>query len=259
MENSRVIRFNALLRRLLLLSLLILACPLAQAAGIPTLFGSSSESSAQPQADQPLDRSLDEVIQSLENDKQRAQLLNDLKTLRDTTQKAQPENRDGVLGLIGNTLTGIESQFSGEHSPLARWQLELSRSRSELSVLLPEAGERLALVSNFALIIGIWSLLAFGLRALSHQVRLRFGLAEELPQNPRPTDLLRFALRKLGPWFAALLITGYLSYVLPASLGRDLAMVLAYALVVGTCFSAICVIAFSLLDGPHRRLSLIHI
>lgn len=257
MESSRVIRFNALLRPFLLLALLVLACSSAQAAGIPTLFGNTANAgNAQPQTDQPLDRSLDQVIQSLENDKQRAQLLNDLKTLRDTTQKAQPENHDGVLGLIGNTLTSIESQFSGAHSPLARWQLELTRSRSELAALLPEAGERLALVSNFALIIGIWSLLAFGLRALSHQVRLRFGLAEDLPQNPRPTDLLRFALRKLGPWFAALLITGYLSYVLPASLGRDLAMVLAYALVVGTCFSAICVIAFSLLDGPHRRTAL---
>ncbi len=250
-----MIRFHALLRPLLLL--MLLACSSAQAAGIPTLFGNTGNASnTQPQADQPLDRSLDEVIQSLENDKQRAQLLNDLKTLRDTTQKAQPESRDGVLGLIGNALTDIESQFSGEQSPLARWQLELSRSRSELAALLPEASERFALISNFALIIGVWSLLAFGLRALSHQVRLRFGLAEELPQNPRPTDLLRFALRKLGPWFAALLITGYLSYVLPASLGRDLAMVLAYALVVGTCFSAICVIAFSLLDGPHRRIAL---
>ena len=33
-------------------------------------------------------------------------------------------------------------------------------------------------------------------------------------------------------------------------------MVLAYALVIGTCFSAICVIAFSLLDGPHRHRAL---
>ncbi|WP_231570171.1 MULTISPECIES: mechanosensitive ion channel domain-containing protein [Pseudomonas] len=251
-----MIRLNDLLPRLLVLLLLALPCSAVQAAGIPGLFGTGGSGSTQAQADQPLDRSLDEVIQSLENDKQRAQLLNDLKTLRDSTQKTQPDTPDGVLGLIGSTLTGIEKQFSGEHSPLARWQLEIARSQDELAALMPEAGERLALVSNFALILGIWSLLAFGLRALSHQVRLRFGLAEELPQNPRPTDLLRFALRKLGPWFAALLITGYLSYVLPASLGRDLAMVLAYALVIGTCFSAICVIAFSLLDGPHRRTAL---
>ena len=68
--------------------------------------------------------------------------------------------------------------------------------------------------------------------------------------------MLRFALRKLGPWMVALVITVYMSYALPSSLGKSLAMVLAYALVVGTCFSAICVIAFSLLDGPHRHRAL---
>ncbi|MCC1724623.1 hypothetical protein KSI32_25005, partial [Salmonella enterica subsp. enterica serovar Indiana] len=88
---------------------------------------------------------------------------------------------------------------------------------------------------------------------VSHRVRLRFGLSEELPQHPKAVDMLRFALRKLGPWMVALMITVYMSYSLPSSLGKDLAMVLAYALVIGTCFSAICVILFSLLDGPHRH------
>jgi moderate conductance mechanosensitive channel len=87
-------------------------------------------------------------------------------------------------------------------------------------------------------------------------VRLRFGLSEELPQHPKAVDMLRFALRKLGPWLVALVMTVYMSYSLPSSLGKDLAMVLAYALVIGTCFSAICVIAFSLLDGPHRHRAL---
>ena len=70
-------------------------------------------------------------------------------------------------------------------------------------------------------------------------MRLRFGLTEELPQHPRTWDLVRFALRKLGPWMVALVFTVYLSFALPSSLGKSLAMVLAYALVVGTLFSAI--------------------
>lgn len=248
-----MIHSRALLSCLLLVLLTLLPGIDVQAAGLPGLLGGGSSESAQ--ADQPLDRSLDEVIKSLEDNKQRTQLLNDLKALRDA-QQTQADARTGVLGLIGSTLGGIEKQFSGADSPLARWQLELAHSQDELVALMPEPGKRLALISSFALILGVWSLLAISLHALSHQVRIRFGLAEELPQNPRPSDLLRFALRKLGPWFAALLITGYLSYVLPASLGRDLAMVLAYALLFGTCFSAICVIAFSLLDGPHRRTAL---
>jgi small-conductance mechanosensitive channel len=225
----------------------------AQAVGLPGLLGTNK---TQPQAEVPLGQSLDEVIKTLENDQQRTQLLSDLKKLRAATQKAQPAAEQGVLGLIGSTLSGLEQQFSGADSPLGRWSNEIDLAKDELSALMLPASEWLPIIFGFAVILAVWSLLAAALIWLSHRVRERFGLPEELPQHPRTWDMLRFALRKLGPWLIALVITVYLSYALPSSLGKSLAMVLAYALVVGTCFSAICVIAFSLLDGPHRHRAL---
>ncbi len=78
--------------RLLALPCLFLVCLLAllpvvpvQAAGLPSLLSSSTP--AQPEAQEPLGQSLDEVIKSLENDQQRAKLLADLKKLRDATKK----------------------------------------------------------------------------------------------------------------------------------------------------------------------------
>lgn len=226
----------------------------AQAAGLPGLL--SSQAKAQPEAQEPLGQSLDEVIKSLENDQQRTKLLTDLKKLRDTTKKAQPTTEEGVLGLIGGTLSNIEKKFSGDDSPLTRWSSEFDQAREELVALALPANEWLPMLFAFAMILMVWSLLAAALIWISHRVRMRFGLTEELPQHPRALDMLRFALRKLGPWLIALVITVYMSYALPSSLGKSLAMVLAYALVVGTCFSAICVIAFSLLDGPHRHRAL---
>nr|WP_245229255.1 mechanosensitive ion channel domain-containing protein [Pseudomonas sp. PvP025] len=239
---------------LLIALLTLLPLSPAQAVGLPGLLGSGTKT--QPQAEVPLGQSLDEVIKTLENDQQRTQLLSDLKKLRAATQKAQPAAEQGVLGLIGSTLTGLESQFSGADSPLGRWSSEVDQARDELSALMLPATEWLPIIFGFALILALWSLLAAALIWLSHRLRERFGLPEELPQHPRTWDMLRFALRKLGPWLIALVITVYLSYALPSSLGKSLAMVLAYALVVGTCFSAICVIAFSLLDGPHRHRAL---
>jgi small-conductance mechanosensitive channel len=235
-----------------LLTLLPLAP--AQAVSLPGLLGNATKT--QPQADVPLGQSLDEVIKTLENDQQRTQLLSDLKKLRAATQKAQPAAEEGVLGLIGGTLAGLEAQFSGADSPLARWSNEVDQAKDELSALMMPASEWLPIIFGFAVILALWSLLAAALIWLSHRVRERFGLPEELPQHPRTWDMVRFALRKLGPWMIALIITVYLSYALPSSLGKSLAMVLAYALVVGTCFSAICVIAFSVLDGPHRHRAL---
>ncbi|WP_085723232.1 mechanosensitive ion channel family protein [Pseudomonas sp. R37(2017)] len=225
----------------------------AQAAGLPGLL---NQAKAQPEAQEPLGQSLDEVIKQLENDQQRSKLLADLKKLRDTTRQAQPITEEGVLGLIGGTLASFEKKFSGDDSPLTRWSSEFDQAREELVALALPANEWLPMLFAFAMILMVWSLLAAALIWISHRVRMRFGLTEELPQHPRALDMLRFALRKLGPWLIALVITVYLSYALPSSLGKSLAMVLAYALVVGTCFSAICVIAFSLLDGPHRHRAL---
>ncbi len=232
----------------------LLAVAPAQAAGLPGLL--SGQTKAQPEAQEPLGQSLDEVIKSLENDQQRTKLLADLKKLRDATKKAQPITEEGVLGLIGGTLATLEKKFSGDDSPLTRWSSEFDQAQEELTALALPANEWLPMLFAFAMILMVWSLLAAALIWISHRVRMRFGLTEELPQHPRALDMLRFALRKLGPWLIALVITVYMSYALPSSLGKSLAMVLAYALVVGTCFSAICVIAFSLLDGPHRHRAL---
>ncbi|NVZ62128.1 mechanosensitive ion channel [Pseudomonas gingeri] len=226
----------------------------AQAVGLPSLLNSADKN--QPQPTEPLAQSLDEVIKNLENDQQRSKLLSDLKKLRDSTKKAQPVTEEGVLGLIGSTLSNLEKQFTGTDSPLNRWSQEFDLAQEEMLALMLPASEWLPIIFAFALILLLWSFLAWTMIWLSHRVRLRFGLTEELPQHPRTVDLLRFALRKLGPWMIALLITVYMGYALPSSLGKDLAMVLAYALVVGTCFSAICVIAFSVLDGPHRHQAL---
>jgi len=235
-----------------LLTLLPLAS--AQAVGITSLLPSSDKTQTQPT--EPLGQSLDEVIKNLENDQQRSKLLADLKKLRDATKKAQPEAEIGVLGLIGSTLADLEKQFSGNDSPTSRWSEEIGQAKDELVALMLPAKEWVPIIFAFALIIMIWSLLASLLIWGSHRVRLRFGLSEELPQHPKAVDMLRFALRKLGPWLVALVITVYMSYALPSSLGKDLAMALAYALVIGTCFSATCVILFSLLDGPHRHRAL---
>ena len=239
---------------LLLLTCLLAVLPQAEAAGLPSLLGSGQK--AQPQPTEPLAQSLDQVINSLENDQQRTQLLTDLKRLRDTTKKAQPAGEEGVLGLIGSTLGQFEKQFAGEDSPFNRWSNEFDLAGQELSDLMLPVAQWPPIIFGFVLIILVWSLLAYALNWISHHIRMRFGLSEELPQHPRTLDLLRFALRKLGPWLVALIITVWVGYALPSSLGKDLAMVLAYALVVGTCFSAICVVAFSLLDGPHRHRAL---
>ena len=122
----------------------------AHAVGLPGLLNTSK---AQPEAQEPLGQSLDEVIKSLENDKQRAQLLTDLKKLRDATKKAQASPEQGVLGLIGGTLSNFEKQFSGADSPVTRWSSEFDLAKDEFKALILPASEWLPIIFAFAIIL----------------------------------------------------------------------------------------------------------
>ncbi len=239
---------------LLLCLLLGLFCAPQSRAALPNPLAGSSSGGEQISSAQ-LEQSLDQVIQTLENDQQRTDLLKKLKQMRDVTQKGKEED-GSVLALIGDTLGGLEKRFQGENSPLRLWGQQFQMAHAELEERMPAWRELPAIVFDFSVVILLWACLASALLWLGRRMRERFGLSAELPHNPKTRDLVLFALRKLGPWLIAFLITLYLSVVLPSSLSKTLAMVMAYVLVSGTLFSALCVICLSLLGGPHRQRAL---
>nr|WP_235979005.1 mechanosensitive ion channel family protein [Pseudomonas carbonaria] len=239
---------------LLLGLFVILLHPERAQAALPNPLAGGSASGEKVNEAQ-LQQSLNQVIQTLENDRQRADLLKKLKQLRDATKESS-KGDDGVLTLIGNTLGGLEKRFQGANSPLALWSNQFLLAHAELKERLPGWRDLPAMIFDFSVVILLWACLASGLLWLGRRMRERFGLAAELPQNPKTRDLALFALSKLGPWLIAFFITLYLSVVLPESLSKTLAMVMAYVLVCGTLFSALCVISLSLLSGPHSMRAL---
>ncbi|MDH4570299.1 mechanosensitive ion channel [Pseudomonas sp. BN414] len=235
----------------LLFCLLVgLLCPAQGQAALPNPLAGSA-AGGEPVSNAQLEQSLNQVIKTLENDQQRADLLKKLKQLRDVTGK-EKESESGVLGLIGDTLSSLEKQFQGDNSPLLIWSNQFRLASAEVQERLPGWRDWPGIVFNFAVVILLWACLASALLWLGRRMRERFGLSAELPQHPKTRDLVLFALRKLGPWLIAFFITLYLSFVLPSSLSKMLAMLMAYVLVCGTLFSALCVICLSLLSGPHR-------
>ncbi len=235
----------------LLLCLFVgLLCPAQGQAALPNPLAGNS-AGGEPVSNAQLEQSLNQVIKTLENDQQRADLLKKLKQLRDVTGK-EKESESGVLGLIGDTLSSLEKQFQGDNSPLVIWSNQFRLASAEVQERLPGWRDWPGIVFNFSAVILLWACLASALLWLGRRMRERFGLSAELPQHPKTRDLVLFALRKLGPWLIAFFITLYLSFVLPSSLSKMLAMLMAYVLVCGTLFSALCVICLSLLSGPHR-------
>ncbi|MGA3248121.1 MAG: mechanosensitive ion channel family protein, partial [Paraburkholderia sp.] len=82
-----------------------------------------------------------------------------------------------------------------------------------------------------------------------------YRVAFELKPNPSSGELLIFTLRRAGPWIIAFLAALVFARAMPDALGRTLGMVVAYAIVAGAVFSAICLIMFSLFGSGHRRVA----
>lgn len=213
-------------------------------------------STQKDQVDPQFGQSLDQVIKTLESDQQRHRLLEDLKRLQAVQAKAEPSASQGVIGLITDTLTVVEQQLQRDNLR-ERWQYQLDQAGAELVALAPAPDQRLNLLSGFVITLAFWTGCALGLKQLSHRLRIRFGLSEELPLRPRTLDLVRFALRKLAPWLLAFVITLVVSLWLPDSLGKTVAVTLAYAAVTGPLFAATVVVICSLPSGAHRSRALL--
>jgi small conductance mechanosensitive channel len=90
---------------------------------------------------------------------------------------------------------------------------------------------------------------------LQRRIGARYGWHVALAPNPTSLDMLGFGLRQTGPWIVAFVAVLLFVQAMPDALGRTLGLVIAYAIVVGSIFSAICMIVFSVFGTAHRRVA----
>ncbi|SMG27602.1 mechanosensitive ion channel family protein [Paraburkholderia susongensis] len=238
------------------------AAPASAASGASAADAASAPS---PASQAELARSLDSVITTLDNDRQRTALVNQLKKLRDVSQNAaqtvgpaapvQPS--PGLLGAIASGIASFESDVHEGRTPLRYWSGRLNAAGNELYTIVSGQGrESLGriLLSMLAMLAG-WGACAGALIYVQHRFYRRFSIDVDLKPNPTTRELLIFALRRVGPWIIAFVAALLFVRAMPDALGRTLGMVVAYAIVAGAVFSAICLIMFSLFGSGHRRVA----
>ncbi|SAK49244.1 mechanosensitive ion channel protein [Caballeronia hypogeia] len=282
---------------------IVLAAPVAQAAPALTLPSfqeliapaapasapdAASGASAPAVSDADMLRSLDNVISTLDSDRQRAALVAQLKRLRDAKRAAEAgvpasaavsgdaasgasvpaasappsvvatiAQNAGLLGAIASGLTNIEADVKRGKTPIAYWGGRFNAAGNELfTIVTSQSRESFGrtLFNYFATLAG-WGACAFVLVYIQRRVQARHGIDTGLHSNPTTGELLRFTLRRVAPYLFAFLAALTFTHYMPLSLGRTLAMVTAYAIVAGAVFSAICLIMFSLFGSAHRRVA----
>lgn len=245
---------------------LLLAPGVGQAVGLPDLgvkHETQSSEEHKPDAKQ-LSSSLDDVINTLDNDKKRAALVDQLKQLRQTTQAEAkrsgpiPGAHGGLLGALSDSLSNLGEQVENGRSPLDIWRRYTRRAGADLHHLF--ARTRNAELARYLLVTGIG--LAAWLTALvllNLAGRRWFSRREwpiKLPPEPRPWMLVAHFARRVFPWLFtfAVLLAGVrlLQTATPASAAL---LVAAYVALCGRLLSTVFDVVIALFTRGHRRVA----
>ncbi|MGZ2744248.1 mechanosensitive ion channel domain-containing protein [Burkholderia stagnalis] len=238
----------------------------ASAASGAAASGAAAASAPSPASAAEIAQSFNAVIRMLDNDRQRSALVLQLKALRDVAQTAQAASaasaasaaNAGLWGAIASGMASVESSMKQGDSPVRYWAGRFNAAGNELYTIMsghgPDSFGHVLL--DFALLLVGWGACAVVLIAIQQRLAARLGVAMKLNQlNPNPSahEMLMFALRRVGPWIIAFVLVLTIARNLPESLGRTVALVIAYAIVAGSVFAALCLIMFALFSAGHRR------
>lgn len=227
-------------------------------AALPNLLKGSSSTEQEPKvSNTELVQSLDALIKTLENNRQRQDLLVNLKDLRESlkvaAEKDKKDEENGVLTDFTELFDFLSHDLNGQ-TPINFWKDRVQLAYLELQLLAPSLSEFSTLLYSFSIIIIIWYLIARVLLWLIRRINLHYKLPLSLSNSPTTWEFLLYALEKLLPWVVAFFITLYTSNILPTTspLGKGIALLMTYAIMGGGIFSALCFISLSLLSGDHR-------
>jgi len=242
---------------------LINSATVSTAAPASGASAAEAASAPSPASQAELEKSLDSVITTLDNDRERSALVGQLKKLREATKSVGPpasasaavQPSPGLLGAIAAGIASFETDVQQGRSPLNYWSGRFNAAGNEIYTIVTSQGREhfgRVLLNMIAVLAG-WGACAWGLIYLQRRLHARFGIVVRLDPNPTTRELLIFALRRVGPWIVAFVAALTFVRAMPDSLGRTIAMVIAYAIVAGAVFSVICLIMFSLFGSGHRR------
>ncbi|MDF3837232.1 mechanosensitive ion channel family protein [Cupriavidus basilensis] len=214
---------------------------------------------SQPSASAPLAQSLDQVITTLQSDKDRKALVDQLQTLRkgiDAGAASAPA--PGLLGALAEAVDHLDTRIRKDTGPWHYWRWRAGFAGEEWHNALTLGGTRSAMVSlrEFATVLAAWLLAGGLLLELGRRVRnrrLQPRAHAELPAVPSWVDVGMYMLRRVAPWVVAFALAMMLSGTVfgrsPASVAG---MVIAYSVVAGAVLGAVCQVIFALFSSAHR-------
>ncbi|MFK3792855.1 MULTISPECIES: mechanosensitive ion channel family protein [Pseudomonas] len=161
----------------------------------------------------------------------------------------------GLLGAITSSLDEVQDKLDLNQNLLDAWRLRADRAADEVGRLVNQPSDRSgwSVAGDFLVLSGTW-LGSFMLLTLSGGWLLR-RLARQrwLLARPRGQALLEYLLPYTLPALISLPLTLYVSHSLSGSVGRALALCLAYATSSGIVSTSVLLCLIVLFNVGHKR------
>lgn len=248
-------------------SLLPADTAVAQGLSIPGL--SVGQKAVEKPQDKPLDKqqlqhSLDAIIGTLEDQQKRADLLKQLKALRDTTRELPGKKASDVVegqGML-DVLAVYFSDFSGPARSLQRsawlWSGQGLAALTDYRHLVASSSWKQLSIGGGEAAVGLatWLLLLLALMWAARRLLLWRDIPQLLPRDPSPKVLGAHFLQQVLPWALAFAIMIAGLHQLPISpFCRAAVLVVAYVTLCARLLTAVLESVACVFVRGHRQVA----
>nr|WP_246196057.1 mechanosensitive ion channel family protein [Pseudomonas piscis] len=161
----------------------------------------------------------------------------------------------GLLGAITSSLDEVQDKLDLNQNLLDAWRLRADRAADEVGRLVNQPSDRSgwSVAGDFLVLSGTWLGSFVLLTLLGGWLLRRLARQRWLLARPRGQALLEYLLPYTLPALISLPLTLYVSHSLSGSVGRALALCLAYATSSGIVSTSVLLCLIVLFNVGHKR------
>ncbi len=163
--------------------------------------------------------------------------------------------KGGLLGAISSSIDSIQDKLDLDGNLLDSWRLRADRAANELDTLVKQPLSRSpwSIAGDFLILSAVWITAFLMLNRLGSFVAARLSRHRLLVKGERIKGVLGYVLPFMVPAVMCLPVTLYVSHFMQPSIGRALALCLAYATGSGISVTSMLMSVIALFNAGHKR------
>jgi small conductance mechanosensitive channel len=169
--------------------------------------------------------------------------------------KAEILVKGGLLGAISTSIDSVQDKLDVDGHLLDAWRLRADRAADEIDALVnkPQSRSAWRIAGDFVTLSLVWAGAFLLLNRIGAFVVARLSKRRILAHRDRAIGVIGYVFPYMLPALVCLPLTLYVSHFMPTSVGRALALCLAYSTSSGIFSTSVLLSLIVLFNSGHKR------